>query len=583
MSIANVVGTPLRVDPNNLNRTKLNSAHVCVELDVAAPLIDSVWVGFEDDDSQVILDGIWIKVFYDVIPPFCTSCYHIGHAMGVCKRNKLEVTHSIGAETGRMASADKAFDKIPHPKKTTAPQVQAATSSMQVDQVAAGGDMNSKAINQTNKPATLVMQNSCDSCSVVDDLLEQIGAVQVEASEQIAATLDQPIPKPTRPGVFAAKQGTNLDLVPGASYVPRSESQGAQIEADFGGAEVYVGAGMGNTSEVEEVQVTILGVGINTLTARAHLVEKEGRELVQIADSLEEVLISKAENIIQLQEEHANNEVSTEPGTVLQVEAHIGGAVIVDDQHTKDGQIVGPSTAQVIEKRAQIRRDISSVGFSTPEKGCNFIKVSTPSSWADQVEEEERQEKKRSTTSQGIPQLNSQELVITGANNSAMESKVAAYPHKGVIQTTKKVPTKKFHSDLPIDFDPMMCNKDDDTKEMSWSQLISGSIKLVARRSVSPVGRSSEKLKKLRNRVDFLDHKAGKAIIIDKEEYLEENEEFFKAVYHKPRRGRDSHPRPHQGRERGRGRGRGFGRGYGPDRFIGRGRTRDGRERTIIC
>ncbi|GAA0183803.1 hypothetical protein LIER_42466 [Lithospermum erythrorhizon] len=157
MKIANAVATPLRVDPNNLNRTKLNSAHVCVELDVAAPLIDSVWVGFEDDESQVILDGIWIKVFYDVIPPFCTSCYHIGHAMGACKRNTLEVTHPIGVETDRMAGADKVFDKMPHPEKTPAPQVRAATSSMQADQVAAGGDMNSKAINQTNKPAALVM------------------------------------------------------------------------------------------------------------------------------------------------------------------------------------------------------------------------------------------------------------------------------------------------------------------------------------------------------------------------------------------------------------------------------------------
>ncbi|GAA0173943.1 hypothetical protein LIER_27443 [Lithospermum erythrorhizon] len=129
----------------------------------------------------------------------------------------------------------------------------------------------------------------------------------------------------------------------------------------------------------------------------------------------------------------------------------------------------------------------------------------------------------------------------------------------------------------------MMYNKDDATEEMSWSQLISGSIKLVARRSVSPVGRPLEKLKKLCNRVDFLDHHAGKAIMLDKEKYLEENEEFFKAVYHRPHRGRDYHHRPQRRRASGRGRGRGFGRGYGPGRFMGRGRTRDDRERTIIC
>ncbi|GAA0150889.1 hypothetical protein LIER_09728 [Lithospermum erythrorhizon] len=189
-----------------------------------------------------------------------------------------------------------------------------------------------------------------------------------------------------------------------------------------------------------------------------------------------------------------------------------------------------------------------------------------------------QQEKKRSTTIQGMPFAET-DLDVSmeihkqiaadqdkGANNSPMESKVAADQHKGVTQTTKKVPTKKFHIDLPINFDPKMCNKDDATEEMSWSQLISGSIKLVARRSVSPVGRSSEKLKKLRNRVDFLDHDVGKEIMLDKEEYLEKNEEFFKAIYHGPHRGRDYHHRPQRGRERGRGRGRGIRRGYGPGR-----------------
>ncbi|GAA0161690.1 hypothetical protein LIER_43577 [Lithospermum erythrorhizon] len=144
MSIANAVGNPLRVDPKNLNRTKLNYAHVCVELDVAAPLVDSIWVGFEEDDSQIILEGIWIKVIYDVIPPFCTACFHIGHVMGMCKRGKLVVKNSLGAGSERMADADKVFDTLsqresatlgtegqgvekvfdqrPHTRMTTAPQ-----------------------------------------------------------------------------------------------------------------------------------------------------------------------------------------------------------------------------------------------------------------------------------------------------------------------------------------------------------------------------------------------------------------------------------------------------------------------------
>ncbi|GAA0174307.1 hypothetical protein LIER_27728 [Lithospermum erythrorhizon] len=50
---------------------------------------------------------------------------------------------------------------------------------------------------------------------------------------------------------------------------------------------------------------------------------------------------------------------------------------------------------------------------------------------------------------------------------------------------------------------------------MNWSQLV-GKVKLVARRSISPVGRSSEKLTKLCKPVDFLDDDAGHNVDEDK-------------------------------------------------------------------
>ncbi|GAA0169890.1 hypothetical protein LIER_24272 [Lithospermum erythrorhizon] len=161
------------------------------------------------------------------------------------------------------------------------------------DQVAAGGG-----VNQTNNPAALTIANSFNSCS-------------------------------------ALKGSTSLGVL--ASN--RSAAHGAQFEVVSGGAEATVCAGNGNIYEVKAQLTRKSPVAaknaekheeatekrsalppVNTPTSRADLVEKEGRKLVQIVDSLEEA------------------------------EAHIGGAVIDDDQHTKDGQIVGPSTAQVIEK-----------------------------------------------------------------------------------------------------------------------------------------------------------------------------------------------------------------------------------------
>ncbi|GAA0184136.1 hypothetical protein LIER_31431 [Lithospermum erythrorhizon] len=77
LSLANPIGKPLRVDPRNINRINLSSARVCVELNVAGPLFDSIWVAFEDDVSKNPLEVFCVKVFYDVIPLFCTFCVKV--------------------------------------------------------------------------------------------------------------------------------------------------------------------------------------------------------------------------------------------------------------------------------------------------------------------------------------------------------------------------------------------------------------------------------------------------------------------------------------------------------------------------
>ncbi|KAG9139056.1 hypothetical protein Leryth_024600 [Lithospermum erythrorhizon] len=91
LTISNAIGKPIRVDPRNVNHSMLNSARICVELDVSKTLTDAIWVCFEDETSKNLLDGFWVKVFYDVVPKFCTFCSHIGHGMDVCKR-RLDVS-----------------------------------------------------------------------------------------------------------------------------------------------------------------------------------------------------------------------------------------------------------------------------------------------------------------------------------------------------------------------------------------------------------------------------------------------------------------------------------------------------------
>ncbi|GAA0139186.1 hypothetical protein LIER_00786 [Lithospermum erythrorhizon] len=77
-SIANSIGSPLRIDQNNINRVKLGQAS------------EKVWIAFEKEDTDELVEGFWQPVTYDEYPAYCSGCYHLGHTIEACKR-KVEV------------------------------------------------------------------------------------------------------------------------------------------------------------------------------------------------------------------------------------------------------------------------------------------------------------------------------------------------------------------------------------------------------------------------------------------------------------------------------------------------------------
>ncbi|GAA0145553.1 hypothetical protein LIER_05724 [Lithospermum erythrorhizon] len=114
MSISSSIGKPIIVDQRSVNRTMLNSARICVELDVSKPLLDAILINFIDEPSNVVLEQFWVKVFYDVVPLLCAFCCHIGHGMGVCKR-KWEEDRSGKVSVREKANfihADQLFDEM---------------------------------------------------------------------------------------------------------------------------------------------------------------------------------------------------------------------------------------------------------------------------------------------------------------------------------------------------------------------------------------------------------------------------------------------------------------------------------------
>ncbi|GAA0177619.1 hypothetical protein LIER_29728 [Lithospermum erythrorhizon] len=105
LSVANSIGKPLRIDALNTNRVKLGVASVCVELDVSKPLVDKVWVSFEDDECADNNEGFWQQVQYDEIPHYCSKCFDMGHSVENCKRDFEK--ERMQAEKGKMEMGSK--------------------------------------------------------------------------------------------------------------------------------------------------------------------------------------------------------------------------------------------------------------------------------------------------------------------------------------------------------------------------------------------------------------------------------------------------------------------------------------------
>ncbi|GAA0142557.1 hypothetical protein LIER_35591 [Lithospermum erythrorhizon] len=195
LSIANSIGTPLRIDHNNINRVKLGQASVCVALDVSQPIRKKVWIGFEDEDKSAMVTGFWQAVHYDPHPNYCTDCCHLGHNMAECKWKNEQVGEEStaaaedcqGSKQGQGTKEpqkqhsvnNKQFRRVSMPKevkKTTKPRQQHNTTNEWVKTVF------------VNEPTTTTTTNQF---AVLEDVEENNGqAPQIEKRVQPSNILD---------------------------------------------------------------------------------------------------------------------------------------------------------------------------------------------------------------------------------------------------------------------------------------------------------------------------------------------------------------------------------------------------------
>ncbi|XP_060170350.1 uncharacterized protein LOC132601267 [Lycium barbarum] len=107
--IASVVGTPIEIDVAAKNMNRPSMAKVRVEINLLKPLIHSIWVETEDENSP--LRGYSQKIEYENIPKYCKHCKKLGHSMidyrALIKKKEMEKK-----EAQQKAQLDKEHEHI---------------------------------------------------------------------------------------------------------------------------------------------------------------------------------------------------------------------------------------------------------------------------------------------------------------------------------------------------------------------------------------------------------------------------------------------------------------------------------------
>ncbi|XP_055835237.1 uncharacterized protein LOC129903717 [Solanum dulcamara] len=104
------VGQVLHLDMAFMQKTRGSVAKAKVQMDITKPRIQSVWIGFDENDDPNG-EGRWQDIEYEDVPLYCTYCKHQGHTPLACPVSR------------RDTECNKAKDKEEEPKKDASPKI----------------------------------------------------------------------------------------------------------------------------------------------------------------------------------------------------------------------------------------------------------------------------------------------------------------------------------------------------------------------------------------------------------------------------------------------------------------------------
>ncbi|XP_057418988.1 uncharacterized protein LOC130713217 [Lotus japonicus] len=73
LSVARVIGRPIKVDMNTLNADRGRFARICVEIDLSLPVV-----------GKVCIEGYWYQIEYEGLHVICSKCGCYGHRSREC-------------------------------------------------------------------------------------------------------------------------------------------------------------------------------------------------------------------------------------------------------------------------------------------------------------------------------------------------------------------------------------------------------------------------------------------------------------------------------------------------------------------
>ncbi|KAK1326173.1 hypothetical protein QJS10_CPA01g02066 [Acorus calamus] len=192
--LASIVGTPIYTDSSTANCSRIEYAHICVEISALSSLPEVI---------RLKEDGIIkeLKLEYEWKPSSCKACNTFGHSEAQCPLSSSKPSHSISETVSVKVSSNSAPDKREQSSKWVPVKhagTKASTTTKASDIIVQDNSFKalSEVIEEEHQPAQLVQNNSLSKVTEeepVPEVTHQGKPIVVAECSEVTNAVFQPI------------------------------------------------------------------------------------------------------------------------------------------------------------------------------------------------------------------------------------------------------------------------------------------------------------------------------------------------------------------------------------------------------